>query len=85
MIINVELRAFRQSHEPLKVRPVTILDDVVINEVLNAVFHNGQNNFQPLEYRSVSVGDVILHGDKRVLVEDLGFKELNDDEYNLLK
>ena len=51
------------------------------NDVLDAVFMYGQNDFQPIEMTcSVSVGDVIeLDGDL-FIVMDMGFKEMTREE-----
>jgi hypothetical protein len=48
------------------------------NELLEQVFHFGQNDFQPQQHPSVSVGDVVeLEGPKYYLCRGVGFKELS--------
>jgi hypothetical protein len=44
--------------------------------VLDLVFHYGQNDFQPLPFYSVSVGDVIRVGEGRFRVERVGFERI---------
>ena len=78
MKVQVELLAFSKG----EIREVEISGEAVD---LDEVFHNGQNHIQPLEMPSVSVGDVILDGDKKFMVIGAGFKELTNEEYELYK
>jgi hypothetical protein len=79
MIIEVEMNAFQNG----KIRPVEVPSDAIhmdTNELLNIVFHNGQNDFQPVEgCCSVSVDDVIRIGDERWKVSFMGFELLPDE------
>lgn len=90
MIFNVELLAFGQG----KIRPVSIDDEEVyqlkqdgLDALLESIFHYGQNDFQPLEFPSVSVGDVIHIVDlfdkipEKHLVCLTGFKKLSEEKY----
>lgn len=43
--------------------------------ILNEVFHLGQNDFQPKDTRSVSVGDVV---ELRFRVESVGFSLISE-------
>jgi hypothetical protein len=46
---------------------------------LDSVFKYGQNDFQPLKMRSVSVGDVIYFKDgHRYRVDNVGFSDLGE-------
>lgn len=86
MVFEVELRAFRDG----EIREVNVPEEVfneleTNNEVLEAVFKFGQNDFQPKNQPSVSMGDVIIipsfkrRGgtiDRRFEVAMFGFKEV---------
>jgi len=45
--------------------------------ILNEVFHLGQNDFQPEEVRSVSVGDIV---ELKFRVENVGFSLISEKE-----
>ena len=49
-------------------------------EILERIFHWGQNDFQPRQLPSVSVGDVVRMKGKRFMVVAVGFKEIGKDE-----
>ena len=63
---------------PGKIRPVTIPDNTFPENLLDTVFHYGQNDIQPLPFPSVSMGDIIENPfDGRLYrVEMMGFKAL---------
>ena len=62
-----------------KIRYVEIPDVHDTNEVLDAVFHYGQNEFQPQPLPSVDNGDIVSHPNGGYyLIEDGGFHELPD-------
>lgn len=50
------------------------------DNILEAVFKYGQNDFQPQEIRSVSVGDIIFLPTGTYRVETAGFKYLDGAE-----
>lgn len=50
-------------------------DPYDMDYVLNEVFHLGQNDFQPKDVRSVSVGDVV---ELRFRVESVGFSLISE-------
>lgn len=79
MIIEVEMLAFG---EPGEVRKVNVPDDKCLDpeNILEAVFYYGQNDFQPQNHPSVSAGDVIRWNNENHLVAGMGFKKLNDDQ-----
>lgn len=78
-------------------RPVTVPDHLAQNakgdmeKLLGLVFYYGQNDFQPLPFCSVSVGDVIELTDQLLLktkyfiVRPLGFAELSEQELDTYK
>lgn len=79
--LDGQIREVEVPDEDLREMPTSI--------VLKQVFHWGQNDFQPQQLPSVSVGDVIhleidmVGGnmqDSNWLVVSLGFKELTDEE-----
>jgi hypothetical protein len=81
MIIEVEMLAFGN---PGEVRPVEIPNQDVslpVNELLEVVFYWGQNDFQPQQHPSVSAGDVVRIGDDRYLCRGVGWKKLEQAEY----
>lgn len=47
-----------------------------MTDALDAIFHYGQNDFQPKKCPSVSVGDFILVFDDVYEVKDFGFTKL---------
>jgi hypothetical protein len=79
-VIPVYLASYGRG-EP---RMVRVPDDTPEEELLNAAFHYGQNDFQPQPAPSVSVGDVIRLPDGSLhRVMFAGFKRLPDG-YNPL-
>ena len=56
-----------------------------IREVLNDVYHFGQNSFQPKNSPSVSKGDVILIDSDKYIVLDIGFEKITNEFYDLLR
>lgn len=78
MIVKVRMLAFG---EPGEVRNVMIPNETPEAEVLDAVFHWGQNDFQPQNHCSVSMGDVIEWQDGLHIVCSVGFRKLTAEEY----
>jgi hypothetical protein len=79
-VIQVEMWAFQNG----VIREVRIPDEACgsADEMLNAVYHFGQNDIQPVEGRcSVSVGDVILLDGERYLVMVCGFTKMSAQDY----
>lgn len=73
-----------------KVRTVSVPRDrfrqkKTLNEKLDLIFYFGQNDFQPQELPSVSMGDVIRFKGDRYLILSLGFRKLKDSEFVLSK
>jgi len=71
-----------------KVRTVEVPYSELMGDVdydLNKIFHYGQNDFQPKDSASVSVGDIIewTNGDKHIVC-GMGFEKLTDELYQLL-
>lgn len=52
-----------------------------VERLLNLVFYWGQNDFQPMDIPSVSVGDVIIWSEKTYRVACVGFEKLTIQEY----
>jgi hypothetical protein len=50
-------------------------------EVLELIFQYGQNDFQPQDHPSVSVGDVIEYYNKYFAVSGVGFAEISEQEF----
>jgi len=80
MDFQVEMLAFG---EPDEIRIVNIPNNV--EPSLENIFYYGQNDFQPKAHPSVSVGDVINYQNEKYLVAGIGFKKLNQDEYENYK
>lgn len=75
MTIEVEMLAFGNG----EIRQVDIPDEKVSDDVdamLELAFHYGQNDFQPKNHPSVSVGDVVRYNGERYKVEMIGFKKV---------
>lgn len=87
MKFEVELNFFM----PGTIRVVTVPREQIrealkqnrISEVLDQIWKYGQNDFQPQELPSVSMGDVIRFKDERFMVMSLGFKKLKPGEFYL--
>lgn len=75
MKFKVEMLAFGEG----QIREVTIPEGE--NATLDTIYYYGQNDFQPLEHPSVSMGDVINFDNKKWLVAGIGFTEMTDDQY----
>ena len=79
MVVSVEMRAFG---DPGEIREVDVPDveweQAVPLDRLNLAWHWGQNETQPREHCSVSVGDVIRMDGKRYMVKPFGFEEVTD-------
>lgn len=75
MIIEVEMLAFGNG----EIREVEVPDGEVtsdVDQMLELVFHYGQNDFQPKNHPSVSVGDVVRLNNERYAVAGLGFRKV---------
>lgn len=78
-------------------RPIRVVDvpdeevpegiDTPANELLEKIFKYGQNDFQPLENRSLSVGDVVkLSKNVYFEVKDIGWNQIKTmDLYNKIQ
>jgi hypothetical protein len=75
MLVKVHMLAFGEENE---VRFVEIGPaEYNISSLLEQVFHWGQNDFQPQQHPSVSVGDVAEVDGKFYLCKAMGWKELD--------
>jgi hypothetical protein len=85
MIFEVEMLAFGK---PGEVRKVNVPDEALTrakedtDNILEAAFYYGQNDFQPQNHPSVSAGDVIRWKEENYLVAGMGFKKLTDEQLN---
>ena len=78
-MFEVELRAFKQG----QIRQVEVPDKELVGKndlgALELIFKYGQNDFQPMQLPSVSMGDIVRYGGKRHLVLGVGFSEVPND------
>jgi len=75
MIIEVEMLAFGKPGEIREVE-VPLTENASVDEVLEAAFHYGQNDFQPKNHPSVSVGDVVRVGKDRYRCCPIGWEKI---------
>lgn len=84
MIVEVEMVAFKESGHDFGIRNVEVPDHEAVRlpeeKLLEAVMRYGQNDLQPQQIPSVSVGDVVRIDGRRFLVSPVGFKELKHNE-----
>jgi hypothetical protein len=82
MQVKVHMTAFGR---PGEVRLVEVPDSCRTagdGELLGAVYHYGQNDFQPQPHPSLSVGDVIELPDGRLfVVRAVGFAPMTTEEF----
>lgn len=80
---NVELLAFGKPNEFRPVQLSDKYDDYDGEDILDLIFHWGQNDFQPIPGKySVSVGDVAHIGEDKYLCMPIGWRKLSILEYN---
>ncbi len=72
---RVELRAFGDGAIREVKLPAALWKNKPLQEIRTAIFAHGQNERQPQELPSVSVGDVILLQDGRWLITSTGFEK----------
>ncbi len=92
MIIPVHMFAFADEGDRSKVRPVEvpiapgkqnpISSQDELSSLLELVFKYGQNDFQPKQFPSVSVGDVADINGRYFMVMVAGWKELSKEEFD---
>lgn len=90
MIFKVEMLAFGKPGEIRMVEVPFCEEDILENRIteqdcLGTIFHYGQNDFQPKEHPSVSVGDVIHFNGKTYTVDFYGFSEIAEDQLEDLR
>ena len=76
MIFKVIIRSWSEATVLSIVREVEVPSWRNTPDALDAIFHYGQNDFQPKKCPSVSVGDFILFFDDVYEVKDFGFTKL---------
>jgi len=79
MQVKTHLLAFEEN----KIRMVDIPDNEPPS--LESVFYFGQNDFQPKQMPSLSVGDVIEMWSELYLVMPFGFKKITPSEFESYK
>jgi hypothetical protein len=73
--VEVEMVAFMEGQiRPVDIPAHDLTGDPVLD--LSAVYHYGQNDIQPKQFCSVSVGDIIRYQGRRYVVEPFGFAEV---------
>ena len=78
---KVRLEAFggneRHAERIVAVPSAELRRTTTVESILDLIWHYGQNDFQPLPRRSVSVGDVIeLHSEAHYRVAPVGFEKV---------
>jgi hypothetical protein len=92
MIIPVHMFAFADEGDRSKVRHVQIpispgkqnpiASEAELSSVLEMVFKYGQNDFQPLNFPSVSVGDVAEIRGEYYMVTGQGWKKMTKEQFD---
>lgn len=82
---KVRMMAFGRTDD--EVRIVDVPDERLAEATdelgkLGLIFELGQNDFQPKQHPSVSVGDVIELDGKLHLVKPMGFATMDEDEFD---
>jgi hypothetical protein len=83
MEFKVHLLAFTDG----KIRPVNVPDEHLFptairpEDMLEDIFHYGQNEIQPLKFPSVSAGDVIEYAGKKYFIQSTGFRHMTEEEF----
>jgi hypothetical protein len=73
------------AYDSPRIRTVHIPDDELTGATehdLELIFRYGQNDFQPQNCYSVSVGDVVELGDQLYMVKAMGYKLITQEEYD---
>ena len=85
-VVPVHQLAFHNG-DAVKIRRVTIPEESgrSILEQLEDIFHFGQNDFQPQQLYSVSVGDVIELDGQYYLVAMVGFYKMTAEQFILYR
>lgn len=83
----VELLAYGKEGEvrDVDLSCVGLTDKDTTQNILEFVYEQGQNDNQPQEHPSVSVGDVIRVNKERYLILPVGFKKLSQADYDAYK
>jgi hypothetical protein len=82
LMFNVELRAFLKGQLRVVTVPGKDLDRAIgRDQILDLIFKYGQNDFQPQQQPSVSMGDVIRFEGDRYLILSVGFRKLKPGEF----
>lgn len=85
MKFKVYLTAFKTKAD---IREVDVPDSELTfddEEILELIFHYGQNMFQSRPHPSVSVGDIVEMNDKLFMVRSCGFEEITEEEFGKIE
>jgi hypothetical protein len=83
MEFKVRMLAFAEAND-VPIRVVKVPDaelNGVVEHDLERIFYWGQNDFQPQNMCSVSVGDVVEFNNELWMVVTVGFRKLTAEEY----
>jgi len=73
------------SYDEPRNRQVVVPDNElngIAEHDLEKIFFYGQNDFQPQQVYSVSVGDVAQYGGELYMVVAMGFHKITEEQYN---
>lgn len=80
---EVEMVAFKAQGHDYGIRTVEVPTEELTGNSkkdLDQIYYWGQNDFQPQQIPSVSVGDIIRYKKRRFLVKTVGFEKVGIDE-----
>lgn len=80
---EVEMVAFKHQGHDHGIRTVEVPAEELTQDWkkdVERIYYWGQNDFQPQQIPSVSVGDIIRYEGRRYLVKVVGFEEIGPDE-----
>ena len=75
----------REVEVPNGALPLGVPPHLLAPSILELIFHYGQNDFQPKEICSVSVGDIVQDGDQYFEVRMAGFRALTQVEFDRIE
>jgi hypothetical protein len=83
---EVELTLYRRIHPEKAIRTVEVATEDLerkpsLNWKLSRIFIAGQNDFQPLDRPSVSMGDIIRYHGSRYLILAINFRKLKPGQF----
>jgi len=85
MKVNVVSKYKGKGFRTVEVPDDEISEETSLTEKLDMIYRYGQNQFQPMDYPSVSSGDVMYLDGKFHIVESFGFKEISESLFMQLR